>query len=234
MGSTELTSPPSTSEATDPTPRTPAVMLAWTGVLWLACTLATAVVSELGRPGGVDLIRPTFSELIFTSVGARLAGVSMVSLACASVCIAFALVCRQAPSERLALSLIAAWAGALVLAAGFPMAPAGGPTTWYDALHRYAAVVGLICLPVAGLRLARRFRTAPDWQSNAMLLRVFSVAGLAGTIAFLATFASTTAPVWLYGARQYSGITERVTLVADIVLLAILAAAVLKPVAPPE
>lgn len=129
VGSAKLTSPPPTSRATH-TPGQPAVMLAWTGMMWLACVLATATVSELRRPGGVDLMRPTFSELIFTSVGARLVGVSMVSLACASICVAFALVCRPAPTDRPALALIAGWAAALTVAAAFPMTPPGAPATW--------------------------------------------------------------------------------------------------------
>jgi len=231
MGTAELTSPHLSPQATlpaDPARGRPAGMLARAGLLWIACTLATAVACELGRPGGVDLIRPTFSELIFTTVGARLVGVSMVSLACASICIAFALICRQAPTDGLALASIAGWTGALVLAAVFPMTQVGAPPTWYDRLHTCTALVGLICLPVAGLRLAVRFRADPRWQSTATLVRVLSVVSLLGIAAFLATFVPVPSPFWLLGARQYSGITERIPLAANIALLATLAAAVLR------
>ena len=49
-----------------------------------------------------------------------------------------------------------------------------------------------------------------------------------GIAAFLATFVPVASPFWLLGARQYSGITERIPLAANIALLATLAAAVLR------
>ncbi|WP_424534130.1 DUF998 domain-containing protein [Sphaerisporangium viridialbum] len=236
MGTAELTSSPAPSKATaiaDPSPRRLARMLAGFGSLWIACALATALASELGRPGGIDLIRPTFSELIFTGLGARLVGISMIALASASICIAFALIDLQAPADRLAWVLIAGWTGALVLAAIFPMSPVGALPTWSDALHRYTALVGFVCLPVAGLRLARRFRTDPHWRSTVALVRLLSTASLLGIVAFVATFIPTNDPMWLLGARQYSGITERLPLATNIALLATLAAAVLRAAAQP-
>ncbi|MEU8271815.1 DUF998 domain-containing protein [Sphaerisporangium sp. NPDC049002] len=234
MVTAEPTSSPARSHATaiaDPTPRRLARMLAGTGSLWIACALATALAGELGRPGGIDLIRPTFSELIFTDLGARLVGISMVALAFASICISFALIDLEAPADRLARVLIAAWTGALVLAAIFPMSPVGAPPIWYDALHRYTALVGFACLPFAGLQLARRFRIDPRWRSTAVQVRLLSTASLLGIAAFVATFIPINDPMWLLGARQYSGITERLSLATNIALLAILAAAVLRAAA---
>ncbi|GII49338.1 hypothetical protein Psi02_57620 [Planotetraspora silvatica] len=219
---------PHATAVVDPNPRRLARMLAGVGSLWIACALATALAGELGRPGGIDLIRPTFSELIFTNLGARLVGISMIALAFASICIAFALVDLRAPDDRLAWVLFAGWTGALVMAAIFPMAPVGAPPIWHDTLHRYTALVGFVCLPVAGLRLARRFRTDPRWQSTVALVRLLSTASLLGIAAFVATFIPIDDPMWLLGARQYSGIAERVPLVTNIALLATLAAAVLR------
>src|SRR5258705_3549891 len=108
------------------------------------------------------------------------------------------------------------------------MTKVGAPRTWYDQLHTCTAMVGLICLPVAGLRLALGFRADPRWQSTAILVRVLSAVSLVGIAAFLATFVPVASPFWLLGARQYSGITERIPLAANIALLATLAAAVLR------
>ncbi|RCG28593.1 DUF998 domain-containing protein [Sphaerisporangium album] len=223
---------PHAAVTADPARHGLARMAAYAGCLWIACTLATAVAAELGRPGGLDLIRPTFSELIFTGPGARLVGLSMVSLAFASICVVFALAGLRAPTGRLAQALIAGWAGTLVVAAIFPMTPVGAPPVWHDTLHRYAALAGLVCLPVAGLRLARRFRDDPRWRPAVALLRPLSAASLLGVAAFLATFVPVDHPLWLLGARQYSGITERVPLAADLALLATLAGAVLRAAAP--
>ncbi|MFC5008760.1 DUF998 domain-containing protein [Dactylosporangium cerinum] len=201
-------------------------LLAGAGSLWIACAVAIAVASELGRPSGIDLIHPTFSELIFTTPGAHLVGISMVMLSFASICIIFALIDCQAPTGRLGRTLIGVWSVALVVAAIFPPTPVGTPPVWYDTLHRYAALVGFVCLPLAGIRLARRFRTHARWRSTATVVRACSTASLLGIAAFVSTFVPTGQPVWLIGARQYSGITERLPLASNIALLATLAAAV--------
>ncbi|WP_432976217.1 DUF998 domain-containing protein [Dactylosporangium sp. CA-233914] len=200
--------------------------LAGAGSLWIACAVAIALASELGRPSGIDLIHPTFSELIFTTLGARLVGVSMVMLSFASICIMFALIACLAPTGRLDRMLIGVWSGALVVAAIFPPTPVGTPAVWYDTLHRYAALVGFVCLPLAGIRLARRFRTHAWWRRSATVVRACSTVSLLGIAAFVSTFVPTGQPVWLIGARQYSGITERLALASNIALLATLAAAV--------
>ncbi|WP_433443562.1 DUF998 domain-containing protein [Nonomuraea sp. CA-141351] len=227
MSTPEMTSAVATSSAARDarSPGRLGRMLAGTSLAWVACALATAVASELGRPGRVDMIGPTFSELIFTGLGARLVGITMLALAFASVCVVFALIDGRAPADRLSLTFIAAWTIGLVLAAIFPMTPVGAPPVWYDALHRYVALAGLVCLPLAGLRLARGFRADPGWQRLAAPVRVLSAASLVGVAAFLCTFIPVDDPVWLLGARQYSGITERVPLAANTLLLATLGAA---------
>ncbi|MEV6986384.1 DUF998 domain-containing protein [Sphaerisporangium sp. NPDC051017] len=203
-------------------------MLARAGGLWLACGVGTAVASELGRRGGIDLIRPTFSELIFTNPGTRLVGLSMVSLAFAAVCVALALDGLRAPADRLTWTLVGGWSGTLIVAAIFPMTSAGAPPAWHDSLHRYAALAGLLCLPLAGLRLARRSKADPRRLPAMPLVRLLCVASMLGVAAFLATFVPVGHPLWLLGARQYSGVTERVALVADVALLATLMAAALR------
>jgi hypothetical protein len=152
--------------------------LAGAASLWIAFAVTIALASELGRPSGIDLVHPTFSELIFTTLGARLVGISMVMLAFASISIIFALIDRQAPTGRLVRVLIGVWSGALVVAAIFPPTPVGTPAVWYDTLHRYAALVGFVCLPLAGIRLARRFRTHARWRRTANAVAACSAASL--------------------------------------------------------
>lgn len=63
--------------------------------------LTPAPAAATIRVGPRHRLHPTFSELVFTPIGARLVGISMVALAFASIYIVFALVDLQAPVDRL-------------------------------------------------------------------------------------------------------------------------------------
>ncbi|MGO1054595.1 DUF998 domain-containing protein [Crossiella sp. CA198] len=207
----------------DPTLRLLTRLLATSALCWLACAAAVALFIDYVYFGQLDPFRSTFSEFIFTRQGARLVGISMLATAFASLVLGAALISAKVPGGRAAAWLIGVWALGLGIAAVFPMEPVHEPLTAHGAVHRYAALTGFITLPLAGLLLATRFREHPQWACLTRTLRVLSALGLAGVLAFLATFLPLERPLWLFGERGYSGLTERLLLAAHVVLLLVLA-----------
>ena len=55
-------------------------------------------------------------------------------------------------------ALVAVWAGCILLVGAFPTDPPGEPLSASGAIHRYAAFLAFLTLPVAGLLVARRTR----------------------------------------------------------------------------
>ncbi|MCO1580059.1 DUF998 domain-containing protein [Crossiella sp. SN42] len=218
----------------DPTLRLITRLLATSALCWLACAVLVAVFVDFVYFGQLDPFRSTFSEFIFTEQGARLVGVSMLATAFGSLVLGGALISAGVPGGRRAAWLIAVWALGLGVAAVFPMEPVHEPLTPYGAVHRYAALTGFITLPLAGLLLAARFRGHPQWSPLCRPLRVVSMLGLAGVLAFLATFLPLDRPMWLLGERGYSGAAERLLLAAHVVLLLLLAWRVRRHTTQPE
>lgn len=212
----------------DPTLRLLTRLLATSALCWLACAIGVAFFVDYAYYGQLDPFRSTFSEFIFTEQGARLVGVSMLATAFGSLVLGGALISAKVPGGRAAAWLIGVWALGLGIAAVFPMEPVHEPLTPHGAVHRYAALTGFVSLPLAGLLLAARFRGHPHWASLSRPLRLLSAAGLLGVLAFLATFLPLAEPVWLFGQRGYSGITERLLLAAHVVLLGLLSWRVLR------
>jgi len=175
-------------------------LLAGSAVLWMVVGLVVAIYLEVVYAGTVH---QTFSEYVYTGQGARLAGVAMLAIGFSSMAAAGALWCGGGPKP--AYWLILVWGVGLAVLAIFPQEPADQALTWHGAIHRYAALAGLITLPSAGLLCARL------WP----VLRPFSIASFAFLVVFVATFL-------IPGMRIYSGITERLVLGANLGIIAVL------------
>jgi hypothetical protein len=231
-------------------------------LLWLVFCLVIAVAAELGRPGGADLIGPTFSELIFTDRGARLVGAAMLAAAFAVASVSRTLLDAGAPVDRPATILLGGWVTTMAIAAVVPMTPVGAPFAWHDSVHRWVALAGLLCLPLAGLRLSRALTStsasaAPPGlateSASGDVTTIESASGLTtppgaliesatgsgirgrapaaairwtcrGALVSLAAFVLVSLAGEESGLYAYRGITERVTLAADLLLIGLLAA----------
>jgi hypothetical protein len=193
--------------------------LAMFSLLAIAGSFAAATAGEVSRPGGMNLTGPTVSELVFTSVGAWLVAPSMVLLAAGSVA-GFVALAGLGVSDRRIWALVTTWSAGLLTAAIFPMEPVGAAMTWRGSLHRYAALVGFVCLPLAGALLSRLLRADPGRPWPCRPLLPLSAVSLSAVALFTVTFA---VPV-----RHYSGAAERVLLLADIALLVTVALGVLR------
>jgi hypothetical protein len=175
-------------------------LMAGSALLWMIVGLGVAIYLEIAYAG---TIHQTFSEYVHTGQGARLAGVAMLAVAFSSLAAAGALWCAGGPKP--AYWLILVWGIGLAVLAIFPQEPAGQALTWHGAIHRYAALAGLITLPSAGLLCSQR------WP----VLRPFSIASFAFLVLFLATFL-------VPGMRAYSGATERLVLGANVGIIGVL------------
>ncbi|MFC0114694.1 DUF998 domain-containing protein [Kibdelosporangium aridum] len=175
-------------------------LMAGSALLWMIVGLSVAVYLEIVYAGTVH---QTFSEYVHTGQGARLAGVAMLAVGFSSLAAAGALWSAGGPKS--AYWLILVWGIGLAVLAIFPQEPADQALTWHGAIHRYAALAGLITLPWAGLLLSRQ------WP----VLRPFSIASFVMLALFVATFV---VPGW----RAYSGITERFVLGANLGIIGVL------------
>jgi hypothetical protein len=175
-------------------------LMAGSALLWMIVGLGVAIYLEIVYAG---TIHQTFSEYVYTGQGARLAGVAMLAVAFSSLAAAGALWCAGGPKS--AYWLILVWGIGLAVLAIFPQEPADQALTWHGAIHRYAALAGLITLPSAGLLCSRQ------WP----ILRPFSIASFAFLVLFVATFL-------LPGMRAYSGITERLVLGTNLGIIGVL------------
>ncbi|MEH0935229.1 DUF998 domain-containing protein [Micromonospora psammae] len=126
---------------------------------------------------------------------------------------------------RGAAPLLLAWVAGLLVAAVVPTNEPGLPMDTAAYLHRYASVVAFLALPVGGWLLARHLPgvTAGRW-----------VRALA-----LASLALAAAMVWSAypGDRMLLGLAERLLILAEVGLLAVVALALARPgavTAPPR
>ncbi|WP_433389898.1 DUF998 domain-containing protein [Micromonospora sp. KLBMP9576] len=150
--------------------------------------------------------------------------VAMVVLAAASAVLLPALWHAHRPAAarpgRLAEVLLATWVGGLVLAAVVPTNAPGLPMDAAAYVHRYASVVAFLALPVAGWLLARRLPAVAGRR----------VRGLA-----VASVALAAAMVWSAypGDRLLLGLVERLLILTEVAMLAVVAVALLRRMVTP-
>ncbi|MFI7281617.1 DUF998 domain-containing protein [Micromonospora chersina] len=180
------------------------------GLLALGGIALAAVLAVLGHLEVSDDLNPwslTVSDFAVSDRGGVI-DTAMAVLAAATVVLLPAL--RRAGAGRLAGTLLVAWSAGLLAAAVVPTNEPGLPMDTAAYLHRYASVVAFLALPVAGWLLAR-----PLGGRAAGWLR-----GLALTSLLLAAVM-----VWSAypGDRLLIGLAERVLILAEVALLAVVA-----------
>ncbi|NEB75446.1 DUF998 domain-containing protein [Streptomyces sp. SID14478] len=179
-----------------------------------------AVVAALGAPFDTD---PQLSQLSLTvSDFAALdrGGPIEAGMACLGVA-SFALlaVARRgvAALRGTVAVLMVAWGAGLVAAAVIPTDPLTVHLSASAYVHRYASIVAFLAMPLAGLVLARRLRTAgagTEARRTVQWLRRLSIAAIAGA----AVMALSAGP----GNRELIGLVERLLLGCDVALLALI------------
>ncbi|MEV0429577.1 DUF998 domain-containing protein [Micromonospora sp. NPDC050495] len=185
------------------------------GLLALGGIALAAVLAVIGHLEVNDDLNPwslTVSDYAVSDRGGVI-DVAMALLAGATVVLLPSL--RRTGVARPALALLAAWSAGLVAAAVIPTNEPGLPMDTAAYVHRYASVVAFLALPLAGWLLARRLGGgAAGW-----------LRGLTVTSLLLAA-----AMIWSAypGDRVLIGLAERLLVLAEVALLAVVAATLVR------
>ncbi|MFI7425719.1 DUF998 domain-containing protein [Micromonospora sp. NPDC049836] len=185
------------------------------GLLALGGIALAAVLAVIGHLEVNDDLNPwslTVSDYAVSDRGGVI-DVAMALLAGATAVLLPSL--RRTGVARPALALLAAWSAGLVAAAVIPTNEPGLPMDTAAYVHRYASVVAFLALPLAGWLLARRLGgRAAGW-----------LRGLTVTSLLLAA-----AMIWSAypGDRVLIGLAERLLVLAEVALLAVVAATLVR------
>ncbi|MFG2053634.1 DUF998 domain-containing protein [Micromonospora sp. NPDC048930] len=181
------------------------------GLLALGGIALAALLAVLGHLEVNDDLNPwslTVSDFAVSDRGGVI-DAAMVVLAAASVVLLSAL--RRAGVRRPARVLLVTWAAGLLVSAVIPTNEPGTAMGTAAYLHRYASVVAFLVLPAAGWLLAGSLGgRAAGW------LRVLALTSLllAGAMVWTA----------YPGDRVLIGLAERLLILAEVALLAVVAA----------
>jgi hypothetical protein len=114
------------------------------------------------------------------------------------------------PGTKTGLWLLAIWSVGVLVGGIFPADPPGNwdkPPSIPGLIHGNAALVAFLALPIAGVVLARSFRTDARWQRSATLLLTLAIA----MVLSLGAFAASIVPVLFSpGPPWLLGLTERI------------------------
>jgi hypothetical protein len=191
----------------------------------LAGSLLGGAVLHIRWPQQPNAIAQTLSDYVLVDGGAPIFAATVLCLAVGSAAVLAGLASAGASTGSAAASLLATWCAALVLVAVFPTDPPGGAASVWGLVHRYTTGSALVALPAAGLLIARRLDTMPNWRAISRRLRRIARASAAASLTFLAAHLCAVYPAagWTQPIAEVLGLAERVTVALDIGLLFVLA-----------
>ncbi|TDC88463.1 DUF998 domain-containing protein [Nonomuraea deserti] len=166
-------------------------------------------------------VQPLISDYALVSGGLVPVLIGMLALAGACLSLAYGLASMEPARTAAARVLLLAGAAGLMMSAIFPTDPGSSQIgTLSGEIHRWAAAVFFTSLPVAGWSLARGRAAAPGWNA----VKAMSVTSALSLAFYLAAHpASVTSP--LIGGAAYYGLLERGLVVAEMLLIVVMALA---------
>ncbi|MEU4231282.1 DUF998 domain-containing protein [Nonomuraea sp. NPDC026600] len=173
------------------------------------------VVGQLVPDPDLNPLNVTVSEYAVSDRGG-VTEAAMVVLGLGSLILLKALKAAHAPVRGLPERLLWVWSGALIVAAVIPTTPIGHDLTLTAQIHRYVSVAAFVSLPAAAALLVPRLAADEAWKPVARTVEWLALAGGLGVLAI--TY------VALPGERVMIGLVERALLGAEVALLAVLAA----------
>ncbi|MEV4890520.1 DUF998 domain-containing protein [Nonomuraea sp. NPDC055795] len=193
-------------------------------MIWGAVAGALVAVFSLGYAQLALPEQPLLSDYALVSGGLVPVVAGMLGLAATCVFLAYGLAVREPARTAATRVLLLAGAAGLMLSAVFPTDPAGvAVKSMAGEIHRWSAAVVFTTLPVAGWMLARARGARPRWNA----VRALAVTSAITLVVYLATHpASFLSPLINGGA--YYGLLERALVLAEIVLLVMMAIAALR------
>ncbi|MFI7615411.1 DUF998 domain-containing protein [Nonomuraea terrae] len=163
----------------------------------------------------LDPMNVTVSEYAVADRGG-VTEVAMAVLGIGSLVLLAGLRAAGAPVRGMPERLLMVWSGALVVAAVIPTTPIGHDLDLAAQIHRYVSVAAFVSLPAAGALLVPRLGADAVWKPVARVVEWVALAGGFGLLAI--TY------VALPGDRVLIGLVERLLLGAEVALLVVLAA----------
>ncbi|WP_431897122.1 DUF998 domain-containing protein [Nonomuraea sp. bgisy101] len=186
----------------------------------LACSLilfsvVAIVVGQFDPDPYLDPMNVTISEYAVADRGG-VTEMAMAAMGLGSFALLAGLRVAGAPVRGMPERLMMVWSGALIVAAIIPTTPIGMDMTLTAQIHRYVSVAAFVSLPAAAALLVPRLAADERWKTVARPVEWLALAGGLGVLAI--TY------VALPGDRVMIGLVERGLLAAEVALLALLAA----------
>ncbi|MFI6319512.1 DUF998 domain-containing protein [Nonomuraea sp. NPDC050556] len=194
---------------------------------WPVVVSTVVAIVSLGYVHVALPAQTLISDYALVSGGLAPVMLGMLALGAGCVFLAYGLAVRE-PSRSAATRVLLVFAAAgLMLSAVFPTDPGTGVGSLAGEIHRWGSAVVFTALPVAGWVLARGRTAAPRWH----LVRSLSLTSALTLGLYLAAHpASITSG--LIGGVAYYGLLERGLVVAEIVLVAVMAVAASREAVP--
>jgi uncharacterized protein DUF998 len=182
------------------------------------------VVSHLLGTGRLDPARTTVSDYVSLPGGFALLTMATLAIAVATAVIPVALLRARVPNVTWPCALFGLGCAGLLASIAFPTNALGASVSTDTVLHRYAAGLFFVSLPVATILTLRRLpsRTVA-WLTAASIL-----AGIAFLVSHLPLVLPELPGAHVVATVLPRGIAERVLLATDLVLLAGLARRVVR------
>ncbi|MEU4638985.1 DUF998 domain-containing protein [Micromonospora sp. NPDC023814] len=190
------------------------------GLLTLGGIAVAALLAVIGHVEVNDDLNPwalTVSDFAVSDRGGVIDAAMVVLAAATAVLLPALRRAHRSPAARpgrAAELLLAAWIGGLLLAALVPTNEPGLPMDTAAYVHRYASVVAFLALPLAGWLLAARL------PAVARAVRGLTLVSLA----LAATMVWSAYP----GDRLLLGLVERLLILAEVAVLAVVAVTLLR------
>ncbi|MFD0971655.1 DUF998 domain-containing protein [Plantactinospora endophytica] len=182
--------------------------------LGLSLTAALGVAAHLAPDPGMSPLSLTISDYAVSNNGWPM-NLAILVLGVTSLAVPLALRAARVGVGRLAEALLLVWCLGLIASALIPTDPIGVvelSTQGY--VHRYVSVAAFVALPVATLLAIRRLAADARWRDAVRRLRALAVTSV---LALLALYY-----VAFPGGRVMMGLVERILVVVELALLAVL------------
>ncbi|MGW4797398.1 DUF998 domain-containing protein [Nonomuraea sp. MG754425] len=185
-----------------------------------AIAAGSGAMLTLHAGSALDPLHSVISEYVWQPAGWLLPA-SLTLFAAGSALIAEAL--RRAGASRWAVALLLAWGASMFLIGAFPTDRPGVPLSLSGGIHRYAAFVAFLVMPVAGMLLARA------QIRYARALRLLSGLALGVLVLVVIPYVVRMLGIPLSNDDIPAGLTQRAVVVTELGVLALAGLSMLNP-----
>lgn len=182
---------------------------------YAAIGAGAVAMTGLHLAAGLDPVHTVISEYAFQPDG-WLLPVSLTFFAAGAI--VFGGVLARRGADRGAATLVCVWGLCMLLIGAFPTDQPGVPLSMSGGIHRYAAFVAFLTMPVAGLILSRRHAASP----YARAVRLLSLASLGVLVLVVVPYVVRTFGIDLTNDDIPAGVTQRLVVVFEVAVLTLL------------